>query len=232
MSHFSPKILTNGLICHFDAANPNWNTGQKINDLTSNEYNGDLVSATWSSSNLGVLDMDITSKIVLPPLPLLNVDKFTIQIWAKFDGTKFAAFFSVGSPGSIPNDILFAYEFSFGNSYIFGQVNNAGDGTGYFNYIPDNTWNNFVMVYNGNGIGNSNRMKIYLNGVEQILTYTYTVPATTLSTATDYEVGNYVCVGPGNYNLSGSISNFSIYNRDLSSTEIKNNYLALRSRFS
>lgn len=228
MFHFAPKISTNGLICHFDAANPNWGTNQKWNDLTSNDYDGTPISASFSNTNLGSINFDGTSnaKVTLPPLPLLGVDKFTIQVWTKFSGSKSVAFFSLGSSGSFPNDILFAYEIS--GNVIFAQIDNGGDGTGRFVYTPGN-WINLSLVYNGNLVGNSNRLKIYLNGVDQSLTFDYTVPSTTTASASNYEVGNYVCSSGWNHN--GQISTFSIYNRDLSSTEVMNNFIALRKRF-
>lgn len=228
MFHFSPKIVTDGLILCLDPANPNWGVGQKINDLTPNYYDGTLVSATWSNSNFGSIDMDGSpSKITLQPLPLLGVSKFSIQLWAKLGANQNMAFFSLGT--SISNDILFAYQLTLGG-VLFAQVNNGGDGTGYFSYVPDNTWSNFTMVYNGNGSGNAERLKIYFNGVEQSLTFNgAAVPATTTGSSSGYEVGNYL-VSSG-WNFKGKISSFLIYDRDLSSQEVKNNYLALRGRF-
>ena len=83
-----------------------------------------------------------------------------------------------------------------------------------------NTWYNVVGTYDGSN------MRIYVNGVlKNIRAQTGTLGANS-ETA---KIGTYQGT---NYNLTGRISNVSIYNRALSAAEIQQNFNALRSRFS
>lgn len=43
--------------------------------------------------------------------------------------------------------------------------------------VPINAWSQVTCVFDGTQTGNSNRMKIYINGLSQSLTFTGTVPA-------------------------------------------------------
>lgn len=45
------------------------------------------------------------------------------------------------------------------------------------------TWQHWVAVYDGAGAANADRLKIYLNGVDQTLTFAGTVPATNINTS-------------------------------------------------
>jgi hypothetical protein len=56
--------------------------------------------------------------------------------------------------------------------------------------ISNDTWYNIIMVFDGTGIGNSNRLKAYLNGVELVLTYSGTVqPTTTAMIGGTFKIG-------------------------------------------
>ena len=86
--------------------------------------------------------------------------------------------------------------------------------------IPTGTsWNFYTCVFDGTQTGDINRMKIYLNGIQQTVTFTGgTVPATTSSpTATAY-------IGPDLWNstyLNGLIDDVRIYNYALTSDQVK-----------
>jgi hypothetical protein len=56
--------------------------------------------------------------------------------------------------------------------------------------ISNDTWYNIIMVFDGAGIGNSNRLKAYLNGVELVLTYSGIVqPTTTAMIGGTFKIG-------------------------------------------
>ena len=82
-----------------------------------------------------------------------------------------------------------------------------------------NTWYNVVGTYDGSN------MRIYVNGVLKNTTAQTGTLATNSETA---KIGTYQGT---NYNLTGRISNVSIYNRALSAAEITQNYNALRGRY-
>jgi len=82
-----------------------------------------------------------------------------------------------------------------------------------------NTWYNVVGTYNGSVIS------IYVNGVLKNARVQTGTLGTNSETA---KIGTYQGT---NYNLTGRIANVYIYNRTLSSTEILQNYNALKSRY-
>lgn len=82
-----------------------------------------------------------------------------------------------------------------------------------------NTWYNVVGTYDGSN------MRIYVNGVLKNTRAQAGILGTNSETA---KIGTYQGT---NYNLTGRIANVSIYNRTLSSTEILQNYNALKGRY-
>jgi hypothetical protein len=88
------------------------------------------------------------------------------------------------------------------------------------------------MVFDGTGADNSSRLKAFINGTQQNLSYNGTIPSTAGSANTLY-IGNTGPFAGSNSNLfsSGNLGIFQSYNRALSATEILQNYNATRKRF-
>jgi parallel beta-helix repeat protein len=112
-----------------------------------------------------------------------------------------------------------------------GTVYSAlGDGNplppyGSFNF-SDTQWHHLSVVFDGTLSGDANRLKIYMDGVQQSLTFGGSggVPATTYSTAADFCLGG---AGPYPYGIiNGSIDDVMIFTRPLSSEEINATYNA------
>jgi hypothetical protein len=77
-------------------------------------------------------------------------------------------------------------------SHIAGfGVDNGNDGSGYYTLDPRGVWHQFVLVFDGTLTGDANRLKVYDQGVQQSLTFTDTVPATTPGPQTNYELNHY-----------------------------------------
>ena len=82
--------------------------------------------------------------------------------------------------------------------------------------LSNNNWAHLVLVFDGSGSGNSGRLKGYINGVEQTLSYTGTIPATTAAPNRAFRIGDQH-VGNG---LIGNISNAAIFDSALTSTQV------------
>lgn len=79
-------------------------------------------------------------------------------------------------------------------------------------------WIHYVVVFDGTQTGNANRLKIYVDGVQDsVLDFIGTIPASTIVSANNVRIGSD---SAGNANLSGKIDDVRIYNRALSSTEV------------
>ena len=88
------------------------------------------------------------------------------------------------------------------------------------NILPLDEWTKIVAVFNGSLTGDTERLKIYVNGIQIVgggLDYTGTVPTTTPDTAFDFRLG----ANSDDLNFfSGQISDSKVYNRALFSSEI------------
>jgi hypothetical protein len=143
---------------------------------------------------------------------LNNASAFTIGFWAKLSNPQ--ANSGVIFENKLDNsNLIWIYRFS---GLIYFHINVSGSKNGYVSAPSANTWTHIAMVFDGSGSANSDRLKVYYNGVEQTLTYGGTIPATTGTYGTSY-LGS-MSNGTNEYN--GLLSNFAIYNTALDSTAL------------
>jgi Concanavalin A-like lectin/glucanases superfamily len=230
--NFSPKIVQDGLILYVDAANPKSypGSGTLWTDLTRNRYNGTLVNGpTFNGDNGGSVVFDgVDDFVESSSYPTPNgLSEYTMSVWIN----------NVNDTGGIINnwdsvaDSGFEMELFFGNIYIAFTSNEFG--TVY--YGGTNSWVNFTTVYNGNLIGDENRLKFYVNGSEVTLAYNYpdSIPSSISvpDSANTLKIGKIMPLNLSERFIEGKISNTMIYNKPLSPSEVLQNYNALKSRF-
>lgn len=87
--------------------------------------------------------------------------------------------------------------------------------------LAANTWYHAVVVFNGAGVGNSGRLKVYINGSEKTLTYTGTIPSTISDTTNAFEIGGWSNIG---YYFAGIIDEFGFWSRALTAAEVATLY--------
>jgi hypothetical protein len=207
--------------------------GTTWTDLSGNSNTGTLTNGpTYSSANGGSIVFDGTNDYIdlsNRSLPLINVSKFTYSTFIKITSSAaLGMFFTFGNSSNYANDITFYYS----SNTLYFQINNGGDGAGYFTYTIG-SWSNISVVYDGTQSTNDTRLKVYINGVQQTLTFNYTVPATTSSTNfTGAAIGIYSTSGfTTDTVMGGNVGTASMYNRALSASEISQNFNALRGRY-
>ncbi|MFA5644673.1 MAG: LamG-like jellyroll fold domain-containing protein, partial [Patescibacteria group bacterium] len=88
----------------------------------------------------------------------------------------------------------------------------------------DTNWHLFTMVFDGSLSGNENRLKGYIDGIQQSLFFTGTIPTSLTSIAGNMYIGAS-SQSIATYYGSGSISDVRVYNRALSEEEIQQLYL-------
>jgi hypothetical protein len=124
-------------------------------------------------------------------------------------------------------NIISCYTWSDGQMYI--DVRNGVGTYGTFDYstvVDAETWFHCAFVFDGTftdgdpATQNAGRLKIYINGVEQTLTFVGNIPATTNATQGDFRIGSLESYTK---EWLGSISEISVFNYALSLTQI--NYL-------
>ena len=225
LSH-NPKIVTDGLVLCLDAANPKSYSGSGTTwkDLSGNGNNGTLVNGVgYNSGNGGSLSFDGVNDYVDTSFTDNIISGFTFNFW--FFGTKSTVHFPAQFYLSNDTNTIFRVErFSAGNNTIeFGHSPN-GENIGLnelisFNF-PNNVWTYCTLLYDGN------YKYIFKNGVLDV--------TSSPNQVFTYYSGAFLRIGArqsASLPFSGNIPYVSLYNKALSSSEIQQNYNALKGRF-
>lgn len=212
-------VAENGLIMHLDAGNTNSypGTGTTWFDLSDTNSNGTLVNGpTFNNNNGGYISFDGNNDYVGITDNLGNPSQFTVEFWLYPTdiASHYSQIFNAPSSGSRCIILETAGQISFripgGNGVYAG-----GPGTGTRFLV--NTWGHCACTYD-----QSNR-RIY-NNTE--LRLTYSEPGVSVNFGSPR-----IFTGSSTYGYQGRMPIFRIYNRALSETEIRDNFLAQKSRF-
>ena len=203
------KIVTNGLVLHLDASQLRSypTTGTTWTDLSGSGNNATLInSPTYSTLGGGSILFNGTNSYASGNIQ--NSTTFTFNVWARNINTTIGGSFigTATSPSTSSNSFI-----QIGGGIRPFQFNDANQTTA----ASTNQW---VML---TGVQNATTQQLYRNG-------------SLVRTATKINIlGDYYNLGrrtDGVY-LNTYISNVQVYNRNLSSTEVAQNYNALKSRF-
>jgi hypothetical protein len=221
-----PPINTNGLVLHLDAANPASysGTGTTWTDLSSFGNNGTLVDGpTYDNSNGGSIVFDGLNDYVSTNLLLNSIANVTLHGWVYIANTSLRGpFIRVGSGAN-------GYSIGIGSG-TFDQPGN--EMIALFPYVR---WGNTNTNY-GTGwkfftftLSATSLPKFYLNGTLIIGSFAGSNPATPNSGV--YLAKNIGDLGGGFRIFAGKIAQVSIYNRELSATEISEYFNATKSSY-
>jgi hypothetical protein len=153
------------------------------------------------------------------PAALLGATNLSVGFWfCAYEGFSVPAAFFSAFNGSYYEDILV---FTDGDGIAF-QVNQGADGTGSIGLtIVPLEWVHVACVFDGTGGDNAARLKVYVNGAPQTVTFGagYEVPGSTAP-----EAGHVFMLQayPGVFGgVAGRMDDFRIYSRSLSDTEVR-----------
>ena len=215
-SHGTPNsIVTDGLVFYVDAANKESypGSGTTVNDLINNNITGSMSGATYATSNAGVFNFDGSSDEI--DFSTLNITgNFTISLWADTNSTSYQTAIQLSNSTTTgTNDstifVRNTYEanrwgFYDGSTVLLGAV------------LDLNRWYNLVMTKN------STTYTIFLNAEQE-----------NQNTKNNINIEDFL-IGRRSYSnfyYNGNIATTQVYNRELSVSEIKQNYNALKGRF-
>jgi hypothetical protein len=234
-----PPIVTSGLTLNLDAgfspsfatipSNTNGNTLPPWYDLSGNDSNGTLINGpTYSSLNGGSIVFDgVDDYVSLGTQASWNTPTGTMAAWVKITGT-----------GSDIGGILTNQTTGFNLHCFFVSNYNSSNQTVTIQYAlthtnpnaevyatsteSTNTWLYIVgtRYYNGT----NTVAKLYVNGV---LKSTVTLSGSIEQTANGFILGRFY----GTRAMIGNIAVAQIYNRDLTASEISQNYEAIGTRY-
>jgi hypothetical protein len=216
-----PDIITDGLVLSLDAANPlsYSGSGTTWNDLSGNGNTGTLVNSPgFNTANSGNIVFDGVNDYV--DCGNNNSLKITGPLTMN-------AFFSASSfnidyqPIIAMGDDSYRFQRHSSTNYLaFGSRNLGMNDLVSNSQISTNRWYNATAIYSGT------EMLIYINGILD----------SSNSASGSLPVSNYNLRVGGNAQIpsrvwNGNIAIAQIYNRALSSSEVLQNYNAVKKRF-
>lgn len=218
--------LDSGLVAYYPLDN---GSGTTATDTSTNGNNGTLTNGpTWTTGQVGgAVDFDGSDDYIeLADLATIESQStVTFAAWVRPDsltGNDYGAFFCKYNSGT--DDLCFQIGGDGGigsTTALVGTIRNGSDTYGYTgnDKLTVGTWSHVAMVFDGRLTGNSNRLKIYVNGVSETLTFNGTIPATTTSNSVPLRIGR---TGAASNYWNGLIDEARVYNRALSDEEVRN----------
>ena len=230
--HYSPKVVTNGLVLYLDAGNPTSYVSGSTNwkDLSRSMISGSLINGpTFSSANNGSIVFDgVDDYVNCGTQPFLNpTGGITLGCWVYFSNNNRREIFVGKGDGSGASSTQYWIEKTSGNNFllllsvVIGSTPTDSRLTLNDFIIQNNQWYYVCLTYD------KQTYKGYVNGIQNSQTISMNFDIHT--TSRNLGIGR---LGDLNYlNLLGRISNTQIYNRALSASEVLQNYNATKTRF-
>lgn len=223
MGQYFP-IVTNGLIANITAQNSTSYNGVGSNwyDISGTGNNTTLVSSpTFSTSTSGYFNFNGSQYASFGKQMISGLSSSTVCLWVKVSSGGGGAMYC--ERASSGNDIWKVDNGSGSDGYKIGfvQRNDAGNLTQIktTTLIIGGNWTNICVTNNANAI------TIYINGVSSA---TGSITNSTLTNSgLDARIGSDK--GDGTQGYNGAASVCLLYNRALSSTEVTQNFNALKS---
>jgi hypothetical protein len=201
-----------GYTIHTFTTSGTFTPGTNWSDILNNSSPGTLTNGpTYSNSNLGSIVFDGSNDYV--NMPTTKSASCTFCCWAKTTNLSTSPMlFNAGPDGVGPN--LFFYSGIIAWNVWDGASSPFGSSPA---SVTDGNWHYYVVVNDA-----ASNAKLYYDG-----TLLGTTTYRNASGNTNLTIGGNTAT----YMWNGSISNFTLYNRVLSATEILQNFNALRSRY-
>ena len=225
------NTVVNGLVFCLDAANiKSYVSGSTIwNDISRTQTSGSLTNGpTYNSSNGGSIVFDGVDDCVITPSNTLtsSTNSLSFNFWVSSTAQTAVNQTILGKDTNGTNGQLLIRRFANSDTLLYNYSTGTGavqtQSTNYFTGY-NNTWVNLQITANYT----STAINIYRNGV-LVTSTTMTTPVFPNTTAA-LLVGSFLFAGFLPFN--GKIANASIYNRELTASEVLQNYNTIKSRF-
>ena len=228
----SPRIITDGLVLCLDAGNTKSYPGSGTNwrDISVNANTATLVASPTYASGAITFNPSSTGQYANIPVSVIpSGNLVSVCCWI-----------NLGNPGTPPAGSVFTCSDSsnariinihlpWSDSIVYWDAGSSG---GTYDRIDTTTltlaqktgWHYWSFTKNAT----TGNMIIYLDGVSIV---SGTGKTRTLGTTSVAASPCAIASFQGSANWNGSVSNFTIYNRDITAAEIQQNFNALRGRF-
>jgi len=216
---YNPTIVSNGLVVAYDPANPKCYPGSGVTfyDLSGNGNHGTLTNGPTISNNLAkytVFDGSNDYIVSSNNTGIAGTAPRTIMAWAWMGNVSSSVVARIGA--SAENQ---AFEMQVWSSkLIMHRYAGAPSHVESTSTVKLNRWYHFAISYDGSNV------KFYIDG-------TYDgASSMSLNTADAPLYVGYPVWG-GNGHMNGNVSQTLLYNRELSASEINQNYNATKGRY-
>jgi len=239
--HDYRSIITRGLVMNLDASAPGSypESGTTWSDLSGNNLNGTLTNGpTFDSGNGGSIVFDGSNDYIsvdnTTDLRISNPGSATIGVWILIDNA--SDINGIIGPWSSTGNAGWGITGGYPSSALSMIVDDSGDSSGHWvgqntpkvTLSADGKFHYVVVTAIRNGVGSNATVSHYLDGIfYNSITFSLENGAAAWGAAgQDFLIGKL----GGNY-LDGKVSTAYMYNRILTSTEIKHNFNVQRHRF-
>ena len=229
-----PKITTDGLVLHIDSSNTKSYSGSgiTISNMVTGGIAGTLVNGTLSDiAYKKTFLLDGTNDTIQMQLPsgIVTGSPITVSLWAKWKsvGTTTATIQTlVDNQYQVADNIGFFIQDrpDLGSVLEWTTQPNLTVNRRVYStqIVGDGGWHHIV------GTNDGTYSRLYVDGYETGTAKTSSGIATTQDMLC---IGNWAYVYSSPRYLNGSVSNFKVYNRALSATEILTDYFSTKNRF-
>lgn len=219
-------LSNSGLVLHLDAGNSASYSGSGTtwNDLSGNGSHVTLNNTTFSSANGGNIVFNGTNSFADFNASIGNTNVVTVEMWVKTN--------SLNSPNGAMYFGFNLYDVWTSNGNI-GYNTSTGDQFGIPSSRVDNlgiegNWRHLVFIMNA---GSKTNNKIYVNGEIQPMSQ---IQNSFNNANATFNSGMGRISGwrfNSDWRMNMNLSNFKVYNRELTQQEINNNFNTYRSKF-
>ena len=233
-NYYQAPIVTDGLVYAIDASNlVSYESGSTTSYSLTGSNTGYLWNGTEFTSNNGgtfkfgtnrntTVQAVSASNYTSSPINLPGYGSYSINVWVKRTA------FGTWKSGNTNYDGIWNYYWDHNLAFTGEHTGiNGIYGTGLNAYaINMDQWYNIMVTHKDYSIQNTNNHKTYLNGV-LISTATITNPTLDGGLPKRFYIGNW----DTSWSMVGEMANFQVYNKELSVTEIDQNFNAYRGKF-
>lgn len=211
-------IVRSGLVLHLDAANTKSypGSGTAWNDLSNYGNSGTLANGVgYNSNNGGGMIFDGSNdEVICTNNPSLQITTGTISAWFKANNqnTSYRGIITKQTAWGlfVFNNTLIAYDWGSSSNRLTGIT------------VGNNTTNYVAMSFTETIGTPSNNAIVYVNGVPVL---------TTTVKHSSHGVGVQIGEANAAQHFNGSIFQASVYNRVLTTAEVRQNFEAFRGRY-
>ena len=214
-TRYNPSIVRDNIVLYLDAANTKSypGSGTTWKDISGKGIDGTLTNGpTFDSGNKGSIVLDGSNDYIQLPTNsnLTFTGDFSYETWLMTDVQP-----ASNHIWSTPGDQTF--QFNSGTIIYYSTITGGQS----FGSLSNNTWTHYVITRSGNTLTG------YLNGAQA---WTNTPNSSPTHNFSGLSIG-YRTISPAGFYWDGKFAAVRMYSKGLTSTEVQQNYNALKGRF-